>query len=76
MISEVSWLTSLWMSVLSDEERSPFWYCTASSLMRCSMLWTLFSALSAVWTIEVASLTFWLACCRPLTWAVRPWLIA
>src|SRR5580704_5898423 len=40
------------------------------------MLWTLFSALSAVWTIEVASLTFCPACCRPLTCVVRPWLIA
>ena len=28
------------------------------------MLWTLFSELSAVWTIETASLTFWLACCE------------
>ena len=67
LISEVSWLTSSWMSVWSLLDRSPFWYCTASSLTRWSMLCTLFSALSAVWTIEVASLTFWLACCRPLT---------
>ena len=52
------------------------WYCTASSLTRWSMLWTLFSALSAVWTIEAASLTFRPAWVRPLTWEVRPWAIA
>ena len=72
----MSWSTSLWMAVWSEDCSEPFWYCTASSRMRWSMLWTLLSELSAVCTIETASPTLRLAWSRPLTWEVRPWLMA
>src|SRR4051812_19712954 len=76
VISSFSWSTSSWIDVLSSVESVPFWYCTASSRVRCSMEWISFNEPSAVWTSDTASWVLRWAWPRPLTWPRSRSLIA
>src|SRR3954468_6118113 len=68
-ISEASWLTSDWIAVLLVALSVPLLYWTASSRTRWSMLWTVESAPSPVWTSETPSWMLRWFCARPRIWA-------